>query len=36
MIAGQIYDHDARLKSYELLADVHRTLVRDAAETAPA
>ena len=36
MIAGQIYDHDARLKSYELLADVHRTLVRHAAETAPA
>jgi alkanesulfonate monooxygenase SsuD/methylene tetrahydromethanopterin reductase-like flavin-dependent oxidoreductase (luciferase family) len=26
MISSQIFDHDARLKSYELLADVHRAL----------
>jgi alkanesulfonate monooxygenase SsuD/methylene tetrahydromethanopterin reductase-like flavin-dependent oxidoreductase (luciferase family) len=27
MIAGQIYDHDARIRSYEILADVHSSLV---------
>jgi luciferase family oxidoreductase group 1 len=27
MIAGQIYDHDARIRSYEILADAHRGLM---------
>jgi len=31
MISSQIFDHEARLKSYQLLADVHRTLAEGAA-----
>jgi len=31
MITTQIYDHDARLRSYALLADVHGMAARDAA-----
>jgi hypothetical protein len=26
MVTGQIFDHAARLRSYEILADVHREL----------
>ena len=26
MVTGQVFDHTARLRSYEILADAHRAL----------
>jgi luciferase family oxidoreductase group 1 len=36
IIAGHIYDHTARLRSYEIAADVHRQLVTAPAEASAA
>jgi hypothetical protein len=31
MIAGQIFDHQARLRSFEIVADVHAAMAKEKA-----